>query len=103
MDILKQFPDFHFEPESKEMFYWRPQERTIYYSPERLKTEQGKFLLLHEIGHALLHHEKPADDELYRVERDAWDVARTLADKIGVERDEKFITMALRQMRSLGY
>ena len=56
-----------------------------------------------EMFDALLHREKPSDDKFYQVERDAWDVARLLADKLGIKRDEYYVSQQLRQMRRLGY
>jgi Zn-dependent peptidase ImmA (M78 family) len=104
MELLNQFPILNFMPDERYgYFYWRPQELTIYYSPERLETEFGKFLLLHEVGHALLHFERPADENYYQFERDAWDVARVLADKLGIKRQERFVAKVLRELRELGY
>jgi len=104
MELLKQFPTLKFKPDEENgYFFWSPNELTIYYSPERLESELGQFLLLHEVGHALLHFERPSDEAYYQVERDAWDVARLLADKLGIKRQESFVARSLRELKQLGY
>jgi Zn-dependent peptidase ImmA (M78 family) len=103
MDIINLFPDLHFEPDADDLFWWKPQARTIYYAQSRVATEQGKLQLLHEVAHALLHDATPHDAQRYQIERDAWDVARLLADKLGVKRDEYFISRSLRGVRRAGY
>lgn len=72
--IIKDFPQFHFEPASH--FKWSPATDTIRYD-----TSSDTLLgLLHELGHALLGHTRYQHDiELLAMERAAWDKARILA------------------------
>lgn len=101
MELLDQFPEFHFRPDR--WFVWSPADRTISYDPKRIETDQGRVALLHEIGHALLGHTPPLDRDRYQVERDAWDVARLLATKLGVRVPERYIARQLSELRHLGY
>ncbi len=51
-----------------------------------------KMQLLHELGHALLEHNFFATDlERIKMERAAWDQARALGERYGVEWDEEVV------------
>ena len=53
-------------------FYWSPTEKTIFYTPKG-----DPALLLHELGHALLGHQKYSRDiQLIELEREAWEYTR---------------------------
>jgi hypothetical protein len=101
MELIQTFPEFNFQPD--DYFTWAPATRTITYDPKRIKTNNGRAQLLHELGHALLNHQKVTDDTRYGLERDAWDVARVLAQKLGIRRQELYITAQLKELESLGY
>lgn len=63
-----------------EQFAWNPLENTVYYQKD------GEYSrLLHELGHAILHHRAYRRDiELVRMEADAWHTARELATKYSI-------------------
>lgn len=74
--------------------------RTIYYEEE--VTEVGEYNLrsLHELGHALLGHcGYRADLERLKIERAAWEKARELCPRYGVEYDEEFVEQQLDSYR----
>lgn len=91
MDFLKHFPDQSFIP--ARFFSWSPSVSSIYYDPKRLKSNDGKLALLHEIGHARLGHRfYTYDMELLRMEMEAWDIVRQLAPRFDLHIDEDHIT-----------
>ncbi len=52
----------------------------------------GELQLLHEVGHAVLkHRDFRTDVERLKMERAAWEKARALAERYGVEYDEEFV------------
>jgi hypothetical protein len=101
MEIIEQFPGLAFVPDR--VFKWDPLKRVISYDPRRLRDDKGRCQLLHEVGHALLNHRAVPDEKRYQIERDAWDVARMLASKLGVKSPELFIARQLKELRRLGY
>ncbi len=75
---------------------WSPLTKTIYYNAKRIKSDAGKIGLLHEIGHGILSHRVyKYDMELLKMEMDAWDIARNLAPKYGIQIDEEHIARAI--------
>lgn len=75
---------------------WSPNSRTITYDERRLKTNNGKAALLHEIGHARMGHRiYKYDMELLRMEMEAWDIARQLAPAHGVTIDEEHVARTI--------
>lgn len=94
MEFLKNFPDQIFIP--GRYFMWSPNTRTITYDARRLKTNNGRLALLHEIGHARLNHRiYKYDMELLSMEMEAWDVARQLAPLYGVHINEDHVADAI--------
>ena len=90
MDFLKNFPDQNFVP--GRFFMWSPGANAIYYDSRRLKSNDGKLALLHELGHARLGHRYyKYDMELLRMEMEAWDIVRELAPQYKLEVDEEHI------------
>lgn len=88
--IITDFPQFTFV--AGKGFMWSPHTKSIIYDARRKDFNNGKIALLHEIGHALLGHRLyKYDMELMRMEMDAWDMARTLAQRYGVPIDEEHI------------
>ena len=60
-------------------FLWSPSDTTVYYDEITPHTHS---ILLHELAHGLLgHHDYSKDVELLAMETEAWEHARTLADK----------------------
>ncbi len=67
-------------------FAFRPP-KTIIVGPEEPKAE---LLLLHELGHAMLgHRDFRTHIDRLKMENDAWEKAKELAVKYGVEYDEE--------------
>jgi hypothetical protein len=94
VDITKHFPDLTFV--SGRFFMWSPISRTVTYDPKRIKTNNGRLALIHEIGHARLEHRTyKYDFELIKMEMDAWDFARAWAPKFGLKIDEDHIARAI--------
>ncbi|MCL1876552.1 hypothetical protein FWF74_00715 [Candidatus Saccharibacteria bacterium] len=94
-DLIKKlrvdFPEFNFE-KSEHNFYL-PTEKTIFYTGDAAR-------LLHELGHGILDHKDFVQDiELIHIERDAWDKAREIAPKYGVEIDDSAVENALDDYR----
>ena len=84
--IKQAYPDFVFKNGRK--FAFRPP-YTIIIGPSEFRDE---LLLLHELGHALLHHSDfSVDVERLKMEAAAWEKARELALDFGVEIDEEMI------------
>lgn len=94
MNIIEDFPQFNFEPGRFNM--WSPFSNTITYAAHRMKTNNGRLGLLHELGHAILNHRSyKYDMELLTMELDAWDIARELAPRYGVTIDESHIEQSI--------
>jgi hypothetical protein len=91
LDRIKQFaPDSTFQPGKH--FCWSPESTTITYSPKELKSEQGVWSLLHEVGHSLLAHNAYATDfELVGLEVAAWEKAKELGRQIDIVINEDHI------------
>ena len=91
LDQLKNdFPEFDFRHGSK--FDFRPP-KTIVIGPSEPKME---FLLLHELGHALLGHKDfSIDIERIKMESDAWEKARDLATKYRIDFDDDMMQYEL--------
>lgn len=77
---------------SAKSFLWIPQENTVEYDPSG-----DTAYLLHELGHALLHHDSYSHDiELLSIERAAWTYATShLADKYNVDISSELIEESL--------
>ena len=72
------FSDYSFV--AGERFAWNPVENTVYYQKDGEVSR-----LLHELGHATLHHQSYRRDvELVRMEADAWHTAHELAANYAV-------------------
>ncbi len=94
MDLLKHFSDINFVP--GRYFMWSPATETVTYDTRRIKTDNGKIALLHEIGHARLNHRTyKYDMELLHMEMEAWDVVRQLAPGFGLKIDEEHIAQCI--------
>lgn len=92
--IIKDFPQFTFIAGS--YFKWSPNSQSITYDPRRVRSNDGKIALVHEIGHATLGHRiYKYDMELIKMEMDAWDVVRQLAPKYKLRIDEKHIAYCI--------
>lgn len=77
------YPDFCFRKAKR--FSFRPPNK-IMIGPEE---DDDSLLLLHELGHAIAGHRSFNQDvERVKMEREAWEEARGLCEKYGVEYDE---------------
>lgn len=82
------FPDITIQ--QAEISLWSPSRKTVYINPDE---DQPDWILLHELGHALLNHQEfNKDIELLAIERDAWNYAKSeLAPKFKIQIDQDFI------------
>ena len=84
--IKANFPKYRLISGKK--FAFRPP-KTIVIGPEE---PQDELLLLHELGHAILGHTDFKLDVLrLKMEAEAWEKAREMAPKYGIEVDEELI------------
>lgn len=101
LDLLKKHhSDIQFV--ESDIFYWAPQEKTIYFNPEQLalKNNKGIFQLLHEVGHAKCNHTSYRSGiELMKMEVAAWEEAHTLAKQYGIEIKSAHIEKCLNSYR----
>lgn len=75
---------------------WSPRSQTITYDPQRLRRNDGKIGLLHEIGHLKLgHRHYTYDMQLLGMEMDAWDFVRHMAPGFGLQVDETHIARCI--------
>lgn len=73
--LKKDFPDISFV--KSDLFHWSPEKKTVYY-----RNTSDSASLMHEIAHASLGHaEYGYDIELLKMERDAWEYARSVLAK----------------------
>jgi len=85
--LADDFPTLTFT--EGDVFVWSPTKNTITYDPS---DERATSLLLHELGHATLHHnEYTRDVTLLGMETDAWAAARTLAETYEVSLDDDHV------------
>lgn len=76
-----------------ESFSWNYKSNLVTYSSEHSHFTEN---LLHEVGHALLgHKDYDSDIELIAIERDAWEKAKDLADKLDISIEESHIEDSL--------
>lgn len=93
--IKNDFGDFHFKAGKK--FAFRPP-KTIIIGPEE---PYDSLLLLHELGHALsLHRDFSTDAKRLKMELEAWDKARELADKYEISFNEDLMESQLETYRN---
>jgi hypothetical protein len=94
--LRNDFPQFNLEV--SDIFLWSPVKRTVYIDPN---ASYGQEYSLHELSHALLGHQGyESDIELIKLERDAWEYAKTeLAGKYSVDLDEDIIQNNLETYR----
>lgn len=72
--LRAHFPEITFK--KSDAFCWSPVHATVYTGS--LENESDLVTLLHETGHALAGHTTyPHDIELLKLEREAWEIART--------------------------
>jgi hypothetical protein len=75
---------------------YAPSDRVIVFDKKRMKRNDGKLALLHELGHAHLDHKMyKYDMELINMEMDAWDYARDMAERFNIPIDEAHIAATI--------
>ncbi|MBR2641198.1 hypothetical protein IKD49_01920 [Candidatus Saccharibacteria bacterium] len=90
-EIRVDFPDFRFV--NGKRFSFRPRKTIVLGDSE---TDKWELQLLHELSHAVLgHFSFTSDVQRLKMESDAWEKAKILAKKYGVEIDEDFIQSEL--------
>lgn len=78
-DIKNRFAQFSFV--QHEIFHWSPAKNTVYYDTSKLDKTTGIFQLFHELGHALCGHTTYTSGvQLLKIEAEAWEEAKKLAD-----------------------
>lgn len=93
--LKTKFPQFSFKNGKK--FAYRPPKTIIigHYEPK------AELLLLHELGHALLGKNTfKTDVERLKIESEAWDKAKSLADDLKIPFDEDFAENKLDSYRN---
>lgn len=99
--LQAEFPKLQFTADKR--FCWSPETKEIFYDGSK-KSKKAAWSLLHETGHALLHHQTyAADFELLRLEIAAWEKAKEIAPKLGIEIDEEHIQDCLDTYRDWLY
>ena len=88
--LKEDYPEFRFVEGSK--FAFRPPKTIVIGPPEPF----SELLALHEVSHAILKHETfRMDIERLRMENEAWEKARELADRYGIEFDDDLMQSEL--------
>lgn len=98
--LSKDFPKLRFRQGRK--FAFRPP-RTIFFEPATEAEAEYKIYsmrLLHEVGHAISGHRDYTQDlKRVKMECEAWQRARELSEKYGVEYDEEIAEGELESYR----
>jgi hypothetical protein len=89
--LAQDFPAIHFVPGDD--FSWSPDVSTVFYAEVQPKTAP---LLIHELAHGVLgHHAYTRDVELLALESEAWEEAKTIAQKYDIQVSEDEIQDSL--------
>ena len=86
--LQSDYPSLQFQQSNE--FLWSAKRQTIHFDPDVANCDA---FTLHELSHALLEHQGyRADIDLIKMERDAWEYARShLATKYGYDIEEDII------------
>ena len=88
--LQKDYANISFE--ISDNFCWSPSRRIIYYTDNSSVGENSSWALLHELAHAILDHNNYSSDiELLLKEVEAWEEAKKLAQRYGLNIDEDHI------------
>lgn len=94
-NLKNKYPQFKFAPGDD--FAWSSSDKTIYYDE---KSPDLSILLLHELSHALLGHDKyDRDIELIKMERQAWEYTLKLAPTLRITITEDLVQSTLDSYR----
>jgi hypothetical protein len=97
--IINDHPHINFEP--GDQFFWDPANTKVTYVDADVIELKGIWSLLHEIGHARLHHATYRDDlELLMMEVSAWSEAQKIAKNYNVSIEERHIETCVDSYRA---
>jgi hypothetical protein len=100
--IELMYPAIRFLP--GEVFSWSPVDHIIHYPKQAPFDSSFIYSLLHEIGHAeLLHNNFTNDLSLVKIERDAWEKSKEIAQKLGTTIDDEHIEKCMDTYRDWLY
>lgn len=100
--IVSMFPAITFT--KGEIFSWSHGNNTIYYPADAKFDSSFICSFLHEIGHAeLMHNNFTSDLSLVSMERDAWEKADEIAQKVGTTIDAEHIEKCMDTYRDWLY
>lgn len=107
--LIIDYPNLRFEP--GKAFCWSPRNRKIIYKASSISQNAGGatgtsavYSLLHELGHAVLEHRSyKLDFELIEIEVAAWEQAKLISAKYGIEINEGHIQDCLDSYRDWLY
>jgi len=81
-------------------FRWSPKSNEVMYTTEGKSAQSAAWSLLHEVGHALLGHQRYTSDfELIEIESAAWQKAQEVGKTYGYEIDANHIQDCLDSYR----
>ncbi len=81
--LIADYPDISFQ--EADLFYWSPQDKTVYYTLED-SDEPKLTTLLHETAHGLLNHfDFKSDFHLIKLESQAWEKTLELCDVYNID------------------
>ncbi|MEO8863070.1 MAG: hypothetical protein ABI354_01975 [Candidatus Saccharimonadales bacterium] len=85
-------------------FYWSPRTKSVHYDLSKLRSQEGKWALLHETAHAELGHSSyPNDFGLLLHEVAAWAKAHEIAKTLGITIDTDHVEDCLDTYREWLY
>ncbi len=98
--LQQLYPKLGFEESN--LFYYSASKNIIYHSI--LNHEEDDWALLHEVGHSISNHETyNSDYSLLKMEVEAWEVAKTIAQKLKIKIDDNHIQDCLDSYRDWIY
>ena len=101
VNLIADYPSLAFQ--AGKSFCWSPGTKQVVYK-EGASGHTAVFSLLHEVGHALLEHQRyRLDFELVEMEADAWEKAKSIASAYDIAIDEDHIQDCLDTYRDWLY
>lgn len=91
--LEKDYPQLSFKAGKTE--HWSPKSKTVTYNQDQ-PLKFFSYGLLHEMSHALLHHDNyQTDFELLKLEAQAWELAAEIGQKYAISIDPEHIQNCL--------
>lgn len=85
-------------------FFWSPKNNQVNYVASELEAPVGEWMILHELGHALLEHKNYSlDIDLISMEMGAWTKAQELAKEYNISISDSHIQDCLDTYRNWLY